>query len=197
MERPFRLRGRTVAGVDEAGRGPLAGPVVAAAVILDPDRTPDGLDDSKKLSPAARSALFPRIVRSARAVGVGLASAGEIDEGNILAAARTAMIRAVRALPEPPDWAAVDGRRLTGFPIPQIAVVGGDRLVPSIAAASVVAKVLRDRLMEALDRLLPVYGFAGHKGYPTEDHAEAIRERGASAVHRATFHVPCAPGERR
>lgn len=196
LERPFRARGRALAGVDEAGRGPLAGPVVAAAVLLDPERTPEGLDDSKKLSPAARTALFPRILEEARGVGVGLASAGEIDEENILGATRTAMIRAVRALPERPDWTAVDGRRVAGFPYPQIAVVGGDRLVPSIAAASIVAKVLRDRLMEALDRLLPVYGFGGHKGYPTAEHARAIRERGHSAVHRSSFHVPRPAAER-
>jgi ribonuclease HII len=179
-----------VAGVDEAGRGPLAGPVVAAAVCLRSDGLIPGLDDSKRLAPHAREALLPRILESAEAVGVGLVTEAGIDAWNIREAAREAMIRAVRRLGALPDWVLVDGTRLDPFPFPQVSVVGGDRTVPSIAAASIVAKVARDRLMRAYDRLYPVYGFEGHKGYPTEEHALAIARHGMSPIHRSTFHVP-------
>lgn len=182
--------GKRIVGVDEAGRGPLAGPVAAAAVCLHPDRVPSGLDDSKRLSPEGRAALFASILHSADGIGVGLASEEEIDRRNIREASREAMIRAVRALGFPPDYVLVDGVRLEPFPFRQIAVTGGDRLVPSIAAASIVAKVVRDRLMECFHRIFPVYGFDRHKGYPTEEHARAIAAHGPSLVHRRTFHVP-------
>jgi ribonuclease HII len=151
---------------------------------------PPGLDDSKRIAPDGRAVLFAAILRSADAVGVGLASEEEIDRRNIREASREAMIRAVRALGSSIDWVLVDGVRLDPFPFRQIAVAGGDRLVPSIAAASIVAKVVRDRLMECFHRIYPVYGFDRHKGYPTEEHARAIAAYGPSLVHRRTFHVP-------
>ncbi|MFH1680814.1 MAG: ribonuclease HII, partial [Candidatus Eisenbacteria bacterium] len=188
-------KGRRIAGVDEAGRGPLAGPVVAAAVRLHPERVPPGLDDSKKLSPEARARLFSSILRSAEDVGIGLVTEEGVDRWNVREAAREAMIRAARALVEPADWVLVDGIRLDPFPFRQVAVIGGDRLVPSIAAASIVAKVVRDRLMSAYSRLFPLYGFDRHKGYPTGEHARAIAAHGPSLIHRRTFHVPiCSEG---
>jgi ribonuclease HII len=183
--------GCAVAGVDEAGRGPLAGPVVAGAVRLCPGCPIPGLNDSKKLTPEARARLFPIILRDAEAVGIGLVTERGIDRWNVREASREAMIRAVRALgPAPPDWVLVDGLRVTPFPFPQVAVVGGDRTVPSIAAASIVAKVARDRLMDSFHLVFPSYGFDRHKGYPTEEHARAIEEHGRSPLHRRTFHVP-------
>jgi len=183
--------GRSVAGVDEAGRGPLAGPVVAGAVRLSPGRPIPGLDDSKRLSPEARAALFPVILRDAEAVGIGLVTERGIDRWNVREAAREAMIRAVRALGAPaPDWVLVDGLRVEPFPFPEVAVVGGDHVAPSIAAASIVAKVARDRLMDSFHLVFPSYGFDRHKGYPTEEHARAIEEHGRSPIHRRTFHVP-------
>lgn len=187
----LRRRGFSfMAGVDEVGRGPLAGPVVAAAVVLDPKRPVEGLRDSKRLTPVARLRLFGRIRRRASAVAVGAVTADGIDRWNILVATRTAMVRAVAALPRTPDWVLVDGRRMEGFPYRQIAVIGGDRRVPSIAAASIVAKVFRDRLMRAYHSVFPVYRFDRHKAYPTREHAEAIRAHGASPIHRRSFHVP-------
>jgi len=178
-----------VVGVDEAGRGPLAGPVVAGAARIDLDAIPQGLDDSKRLSPHARAALFPRILNTA-AVGVGIVTAEEIDGSNIREASRRAMIAALRMIDVSPDWVLVDGTRFAEFPHPQIAVVRGDSLVPSIAAASIVAKIVRDRLMECYHRIFPVYRFDEHKGYPTEAHARAIAEHGRSRIHRSSFHVP-------
>lgn len=188
FEREFWRRGlRRVAGVDEAGRGPLAGPVVAAAVILPPGARLPGLDDSKRLSPAVRLRLYRRILRVAVAVAVGHASPREVDRLNVHRAAQEAMRRALRRLCPPPEAVLVDGLPLPGLELPQRAVVGGDALCRSIAAASVVAKVWRDRLMDRLDRRYPQYGFARHKGYPTRDHRLALERYGPSPVHRQSF----------
>ena len=184
-----------VAGVDEAGRGPLAGPVVAAAVVFDPAYLAAqergelaGLTDSKKLSPAKREHFFALLQnRVVASVGVGRAEVGEIDRLNILRATHLAMARALGALPVLPDRALVDGLPVPGLPCASTAVVGGDGLSLSIAAASVVAKVTRDRWMEALDRLHPGYGLARHKGYGTPEHLEALRRLGPSPCHRRSF----------
>ena len=160
-----------VAGVDEAGRGPIAGPVVAACVVLPPRHTLTGIADSKQLTPAQREALYDAITRHALAWAIGLASPREIERYNILQASLLAMRRAVLALPIPPQRVLVDGKHaIPNLPLPQQAVVGGDALEESIAAASIVAKVARDRIMRELDRLYPRYGFAQHKGYPTPLH---------------------------
>ena len=177
-----------MAGIDEAGRGPLAGPVSAAAVILDPAAVPPGIDDSKALTAAKREALFDAILGSALAVGIGLAPAAEIDAVNIRQATFAAMRRAVRSLAIAPDHLLVDGRDLPpGLPCPARALVGGDALSLSIAAASIVAKVTRDRLMGRLDPVHPVYGFRVHKGYPTAAHREAILRHGPTPYHRLSF----------
>jgi ribonuclease HII len=176
-----------VCGVDEVGRGPLAGPVVAAAVVLDPARPIAGLADSKKLTPARREALHDEIVRSALAWALGRAEVEEIDRLNILQASLLAMRRAVEALPLRPDHALVDGNRLPELPCSAEAIVGGDGLEPAISAASIVAKVSRDREMVALDRRYPGYGLAAHKGYPTKAHLEALRTLGPSEIHRRSF----------
>lgn len=180
-------RGDAVAGVDEAGRGPLAGPVVAAAVMLDPGRPIDGLADSKRLSAARREALHAAIVRDARAYAVAVVQPAEIDAVNILQATLTAMQRAVAALETAPAEVLVDGDRCPALAQPARAIVGGDGLEPAIAAASIVAKVERDRLMTALDRRYPGYGFAGHKGYGTRAHLEALRRLGPCPAHRRSF----------
>ena len=175
-----------VCGIDEAGRGPLAGPVFAAAVILPQSVVIDGLDDSKKLSEKKRDMLFEEI--KARAVyAVASASESEIDEINILNATFLAMRRAFDALPQRPQAALVDGNRLPKLPDPAKAIVKGDSLSASIAAASIMAKVSRDRYMLELDKKYPEYCFAKHKGYGTKLHYEKIREYGISEVHRRTF----------
>ena len=175
-----------VCGIDEAGRGPLAGPVFAAAVILPQSVVIDGLDDSKKLSEKKRDMLFEEI--KARAVyAVASASESEIDEINILNATFLAMRRAFDALPQRPQAAFVDGNRLPGLPVPSKAIIKGDSLSASIAAASIMAKVSRDRYMLELDKKYPEYCFAKHKGYGTKLHYEKIREYGISEVHRRTF----------
>ncbi len=190
-EELLRQRGFSfVPGVDEVGRGPLAGPVVAAAVVLDPTKPIEGLRDSKQLSPKSRLRFFQIIQERAAGVGVGAVTAAGIDRWNIAVATRVAMGRAVAALEETPDWVLVDGKRLDSFPYRQIAVIKGDRRVPSIAAASIVAKVFRDRLMVAYDRIFPVYQFARNKAYPTKEHAQAILLQGPSPIHRRSFHVP-------
>ena len=176
-----------LAGVDEAGRGPLAGPVSAAAVILHPDRPIAGIDDSKKLSPARRDALDLRIREESLAWSVAWASVEEIDRLNILRASLLAMQRAVSALGVRPERILVDGNRCPDFGIEAEAVVGGDGLIPAIGAASILAKVARDRLMEELDQAFPGYGFARHKGYPTPVHLEALRRFGPCPHHRASF----------
>lgn len=176
-----------VCGIDEAGRGPLAGPVCAAAVILPPDCDIPGLNDSKKLSEKKREALFPVIQEKALAFGIGWATAEEIDRVNILQATFLAMARAVEALPAPADYALVDGNRMPPLPIPGETIVKGDATSASIAAASILAKVSRDRLLRRLDEEHPEYGFAKHKGYGTKAHYEAIRKYGLLPEHRRSF----------
>jgi ribonuclease HII len=176
-----------VAGVDEAGRGPLAGPVVAAAVILEPARPIAGLADSKLLTARRREKLEVLIRERAWAVALGEASVEEIDSLNILQATLLAMRRAVEALQPAPDRVLVDGNRLPLLPVPAQAIVGGDATVAAISAASVLAKVHRDRLCDALDRAWPAYGFAVHKGYPTAAHLEALARHGACPAHRRSF----------
>jgi ribonuclease HII len=176
-----------VAGVDEVGRGPLAGPVVTAAVILDPRRPIAGLRDSKVLSPGRREALAGLIRERALAWALGRAEVEEIDRINILRAALLAMARAVAALPVRPARVLVDGDRCPDLPCPAQAVVGGDASVPAVAAASILAKVARDQEMVALDARYPGYGLARHKGYPTREHLDALARLGPSPVHRRSF----------
>ncbi|GFM36916.1 ribonuclease HII [Desulfovibrio psychrotolerans] len=199
------------AGVDEAGRGCLAGPVVAGACILPPDHTLEGLTDSKKLTEARREALYPLIRQQALAWGLGIAWPAEIDRVNILQATFLAMHRAICALRVPPAFLAVDGNhaipdhlacsfRFRGDSgqqqtaqlavqkaVPQAAIIKGDLRVPAISAASIIAKTFRDRLMHSLDRRYPAYGFAGHKGYGTQDHIATIVQHGPCRMHRLTF----------
>jgi len=184
-----------VAGVDEAGRGPLAGPVVAAAVVLPLSGDLEGVDDSKRLSPAQREDLYHRILAEALDVGVGMANREEIDRLNILGATRMAMARAVARLKHRPDFLLVDGHLLPHLPIPGRAVPRGDRICTSIAAASIVAKVTRDRLMADYHRQYPHYGFLRHKGYPTREHLEQLRRHGPSPIHRRSFRgvLPAGP----
>ena len=176
-----------VCGVDEAGRGPWAGPVSAAAVILDPACIPPGLDDSKALSERRREALEPRIKAIALAWGVGFASAAEIDQMHILQATGLAMRRAVEALAIPPAFILVDGSWRFELPAPVRPVVRGDSLCLSIAAASILAKTARDRVMVELDRAWPDYGFAAHKGYHAPRHVEALRRLGPCPAHRMSW----------
>lgn len=177
----------TVCGCDEAGRGPLAGPVVAAAVVLAPGTEISGLDDSKKLSARRREALFSEITEKAVAYSVALASVYEIEKYNILNSALLAMDRAAQTLCVSPSLALVDGNTVRGLSIPARAVVGGDGICPSVAAASVLAKVTRDRLMEHFDKLYPGYGFSAHKGYGTKAHYAAIAQLGPTPLHRMSF----------
>lgn len=185
-----RAAGGLVAGIDEAGRGPWAGPVVAAAVILDADglspELANGLDDSKKLSPARRAHLFRALPSHAR-IGIGAASAPLIDEINILAATMTAMGRAVAALGMVPDLALVDGNRLPELPCPAHAVVGGDGRSLSIAAASIVAKVTRDRIMTALSKRYPGFGWETNSGYGTARHKDGLEALGVTQHHRRSY----------
>jgi len=176
-----------IAGVDEAGRGPLAGPVVAAAVILDDERPIAGVDDSKRLSAKQRERLFDVIMGQALCVSIGQASAAEVDAINVLQATMLAMRRAVEGLRLAPIKVLVDGNQLPRLPMLAEAVVGGDGRVACIAAASIVAKVTRDRQMTELDQTLPGYGFAQHKGYGTAQHMQALKRLGASAQHRRSF----------
>lgn len=176
-----------LAGVDEAGRGPLAGPVVAAAVILDPDSPVDGLGDSKTLSPARREALFDQIRGRALSCCIAEASVEEIDRLNILQATLLAMQRAVSGLRLRPARVLVDGNRLPRLTMPAQAIVQGDAKVPAISAASILAKVHRDRLCLDLDTAHPAYGFAVHKGYPTPGHLAALRAHGPCRAHRRSF----------
>lgn len=176
-----------MAGVDEAGRGPLAGPVVAAAVILDPGRPIGGLTDSKKLSAAQRQPLEQQIRGEALAWALGRAEVEEIDRLNILQATLLAMQRAVQALSLQPQSVLVDGNHCPDLRVKVQAVVKGDLLVPAISAASILAKQARDREMVELDRLFPAYGFAVHKGYPTRAHLAALDEHGVCSVHRRSY----------
>jgi len=177
-----------VAGVDEAGRGPLAGPVSAAAVILDPRKLPRGIDDSKKLSSAARNELFDLICARALAIGVGLASVEEIDRLNIRNATFLAMRRALGALAKPPVHALIDGNASPRDLFCTVqTIVKGDAISLSIAAASIIAKVTRDRLMERLDEICPHYGFKNHMGYSAPAHLAALKAHGPSPWHRRSF----------
>ena len=176
-----------VAGVDEAGRGPLAGPVVVAAVILEPDRPIEGLDDSKKLNEARREALYGLIVDRALAWSVIEMTPGEIDELNILQATLLGMRRAVEALTPAPQLALIDGNRAPPLSCAVRTVIGGDALEPAISAASILAKVTRDRHMVALHERFPEYGFERHKGYPTTEHLEALTRFGPCEHHRRSF----------
>lgn len=176
-----------VAGVDEVGRGPLAGPVVAAAVILDPTRPIEGLDDSKRLTAIRRAALEPIIQACALAWALGRAEVEEVDRLNVLVASMLAMQRAVAALVEVPGHVLVDGNRTPALPCPATAVVGGDGKVAAIAAASILAKVARDREMVEHDDRYPGYGFARHKGYPSAEHLAALAALGPSPLHRKSF----------
>ncbi|MBR2716599.1 MAG: ribonuclease HII [Oscillospiraceae bacterium] len=176
-----------VCGLDEAGRGPLAGPVCAAAVILPEGWEPEGLNDSKKLSPQKREALYGEITAGALAWSVAFASEKEIDEVNILQATFLAMRRALEGLSVKPDFALVDGNRDPGLGLPTRCEVKGDGRYACIAAASVLAKVSRDRLMDEYDGVYPQYGFLRHKGYPTKAHYEALAEFGPCPIHRRSF----------
>lgn len=179
---------RLIAGVDEAGRGPLAGPVAVAAVILDPARPIAGLNDSKKLTEAKREALYPQIIENALAYCVVLVTADEIDRINIFQATMTGMCRALAGLNPSAHEAWIDGNALPReLPCPGRAIVGGDALEPAISAASILAKVSRDRWMVALDQEHPGYGFAEHKGYPTPVHLEALKRLGPCPQHRRSF----------
>lgn len=176
-----------VCGVDEAGRGPLAGPVCAAAVILPPDLELPGLNDSKKLTDKKRRELYDLITEQAVAYGIALVDEKKIDEINILQATFCAMQEAVNALHTKPDLVLIDGNREPELPMDARSIVKGDSLSASIAAASILAKVTRDRLMEELDAAYPQYGFAVHKGYGTKRHYEALREFGPCPIHRMSF----------
>ncbi len=178
---------RLVAGVDEVGRGPLAGPVVAAAVMLPVDFRPDGINDSKKLSERQRAQAFKRICRQASGIGLGVIDAEIIDRINILQASLLAMATAIDQLDPQPDYLLVDGNQPVKRPIPQMTLTRGDSRSVSIAAASIVAKVARDRLMMDYHRHYPAYGFDRHKGYPTRAHREAVQALGGCPIHRRSF----------
>ncbi len=178
--------GGRVAGVDEAGRGPLAGPVVACAVILDRTQMPSGINDSKSLSAAKRQHIFNQILNTA-SVGIGIAEPYEIEMKNILWASLAAMERALADLPLLPEHALIDGNKKPNTPIPCQTLVKGDQKSLSIAAASIIAKVTRDRLMAHADKIYPSFGFGGHKGYPTKAHKHALSTHGPCPIHRRNF----------
>ncbi len=176
-----------IAGVDEAGRGPLAGPVVSAAVILPTGFSAPGLNDSKKLTPKKREIYYKKICSGADAIGIGIVDVADIDRINILKAALLSMAIAVKNLRPHPDFLLVDGKFITEAKFPQQAIIKGDGLSNSIAAASVIAKVTRDRIMEKFHAIYPAYCFNRHKGYPTQEHREAIKFHGCCPIHRKTF----------
>ena len=176
-----------ICGIDEVGRGPLAGPVVACAVILPKDARIPYVNDSKKLSPKKREELYDRILEEAVAVGLGSVSPGRIDEINILQATYEAMRQAIAELSVKPDLLLNDAVTIPGVDIPQVPIVHGDAKSQSIAAASIVAKVTRDRLMVQYDEIFPGYGFASHKGYGAKSHMDALREKGMTPIHRRSF----------
>jgi ribonuclease HII len=178
---------RRIAGIDEAGRGPLAGPVVAAAVILPVHARLAGVDDSKQLSAAARERLYPVILERAVGVGIGIADAGEIDTLNILEATRLAMRRAIENLAPPPDYVLSDAVTLPAIRIPLRPIIKGDALSLSIAAASIIAKVTRDHLMATYHEMFPQYNFLSHKGYGTGEHLQMLAKFGPCSIHRRTF----------
>lgn len=186
-EKQYELTCQYVCGIDEAGRGPLAGPVVAAAVILPQGMVIQHVNDSKKLTEKRREQLYPEIMEKALAVGVGIVFPERIDEINILQATYEAMRQALSQLPVRPDVLLNDAVRIPGVDIPQVPIVKGDAKSISIACASVIAKVTRDRMMVEYDQLYPEYGFAGHKGYGSAAHMEAIRQLGPCPIHRRTF----------
>lgn len=180
---------RLIAGVDEVGRGALAGPVVAAAVILDPERPlPDGLDDSKKLTASKRERIAEEILQTALAFAVGQVESEEIDRINILQASRLAMIEALKQLDPCADYLLIDAVQLKETELPQKAIIHGDAISASIAAASVVAKTYRDALMRAFHEVYPQYNFTRHVGYSTREHLDALREHGPCRIHRRSFH---------
>ncbi len=188
VEREHWQRGLTrVGGVDEVGVGPLAGPLVAAVVILPPEVALLGIDDSKKLLPQTRTRLAEQIRGCALAIGIGVVEVAEVDRLNTYWAAIEAMRRAVCALPEPAEQLLIDARRIPGLDVPQMAIIKGDAASYSIAAASIIAKVARDAMMCDLDRLYPAYGFARHMGYGTPEHLAALERFGPCAVHRRSF----------
>ncbi|MCK5312929.1 MAG: ribonuclease HII [Desulfobacteraceae bacterium] len=178
---------KAIAGIDEAGRGPLAGPVVSAAVVLPHGFTDPDIKDSKQLTPAKRNLLHSRITELALFTAIGVADITEIDRDNILRASLNSMKRACENLFIPPDYLLIDGKFEIKSDIPQKAIIKGDSKSISIAAASIIAKVERDRLMIKFDQLYPEYGFAQHKGYPTKAHKQAIIEHGVTPIHRKTF----------
>jgi len=189
LERELLRRGyRLIAGVDEVGRGALAGPVLAAAVILDLQRIPEGINDSKKIAPARRIELAEAIHRSAVAVSVAAVEADEIDRINILRATKLAMRLAVDGLTPLPDFLLIDALKLSDLKIPQRAIIHGDAVSVSIAAASIIAKVRRDQIMIDYDRIHPGYGFARNMGYGTREHRVALQKLGPSPIHRLSFH---------
>lgn len=179
-----------IAGIDEAGRGPLAGPVVAAAVIFPPYFFLPQIDDSKKLRPEIREMCYERIVQSAMTFGIGIVDVSEIDQLNIREASFKAMRNAIENLSVLPQHLLVDGFSIPGLTIPQTAVIKGDQKCFTIAAASIIAKVTRDRLMLKYDKLYPMYGFAKHKGYGTREHVQAILKYGLCEIHRRSFRLP-------
>lgn len=176
-----------IAGVDEAGRGPLCGPVVAAAVILPKGKKIEGVNDSKKLSEKKRELLYDKIMEEAVAVGVGISGVDKIEEVNILNATKLAMKEAIENLKQRPDYALIDGNQMIEIDIDGATVVSGDTKSESIAAASIIAKVTRDRMLYEYDKKYPKYGFAKHKGYGTKAHIEAIKKYGLTDVHRPSF----------
>ena len=187
IEKELRVRYPVIAGIDEAGRGPLAGPVVAAALILPAGIRISGLNDSKKLTETQRNGLFDKICSVAATYGIGLATEEEIDRFNILNATYLAMNRAIEAMEKVPDICLIDGNRADGVNYENQCLVKGDSKCACIAAASILAKVTRDRLMVALHEDYPQYGFDRHKGYPTRAHYTALTEHGPSAIHRKSF----------
>ncbi len=191
FERDARGRGyRRIAGIDEVGRGPLAGPVIAAAVILPPDYEDPEINDSKKLTPRQRERLYEVIQRDAMAIGIGVVEAPVIDAINILQATLRAMKEAALTLFPGPDYLLIDGRNRIPVPIPQETIVRGDGCSISVASASIVAKVSRDRIMEMYHRQFPQYNFFMNKGYGTQEHREAITRHGRCKIHRCSFRVP-------
>jgi len=182
----MRRHGAPVAGIDEAGRGPWAGPVVAAAVILDTAKLPEGLNDSKKLSEARREDLYAQIIDTAH-VGVGIADVARIDRDNILQATLWAMGQACKSLPRTPSAALIDGNRCPALDCPAQALVGGDALSLSVAAASIIAKVTRDRMMAELAKAHPGYAWERNKGYGTRDHSNGLKRLGVTPHHRRSF----------
>lgn len=187
FEKKIWAKGRIPAGIDEAGRGPLAGPVVAAAVVLPDDCKIDGLDDSKKLSPSKRQTIFDEIKKVAISYAVAIVEPGEIDRINILQAALLAMEMSVKKLTTKPDYLLIDGNQKTSLLLIQETIVKGDSKSCSIAAASILAKVTRDTIMEEYHSIYPEYNFKNHKGYPTKEHYQALREYGPCPIHRKTF----------